>query len=181
MFCSQVADELCRERVGLNPCDLRREKNVLVKEFPVRRLQLAVPASGQPFFSAHVGLGRPHRSLASGRQSSSDSQMCAGHRKSHLSTFQERRMQIGPSTGRHSPHSRCAQLPPSHRHSSCLQHRVVASLHSSFSLHLRTAATSGSPGSSTAQRPRTSATSAVPTPEIPPPYRTTPCHAQGCL
>ena len=29
-----VADELCRERVGLNPCDLRREKNVLVKEFP---------------------------------------------------------------------------------------------------------------------------------------------------
>lgn len=28
------AEELLRERIGLNPCDLRRDKNVLVKEFP---------------------------------------------------------------------------------------------------------------------------------------------------
>jgi broad specificity phosphatase PhoE len=34
MHGKMVAEELVRERIGLNPCDLRREKNVLVKEFP---------------------------------------------------------------------------------------------------------------------------------------------------
>ena len=34
MHGKMYAEELVRERIGLNPCDFRREKNVLLKEFP---------------------------------------------------------------------------------------------------------------------------------------------------
>ena len=34
MHGKMYAEELVRERIGLNPCDFRREKNILMKEFP---------------------------------------------------------------------------------------------------------------------------------------------------